>query len=352
MLGPVMIDLAGLAIREEERRWLLHPHVGGVILFSRNFSSVEQLQALVAELHSLRKPPLLVAVDHEGGRVQRFRDGFTRLPAAGAIGAIYAHDKLRARRLAEHSGWVMAAELRACGVDFSFTPVLDIESGVSQVIGDRAFHHTSEGVSDLALSYMRGVKAAGMAAIGKHFPGHGGVAADSHIALPVDERDLHTLRYHDLIPFARLIANGLDGIMPAHLLYPKIDRQPAGFSPFWLQQVLRQELGFSGAIFSDDLSMAGAVGAGSMAERALLALQAGCDMVLVCNQPPEVIAEVLHALPPEIEPLQQAHRIRLHGKRGITWTKLPFDLHWQQGVAALNHLNQNHTDPSLPLGAL
>ncbi|QEP43313.1 beta-N-acetylhexosaminidase [Ectothiorhodospiraceae bacterium BW-2] len=336
-LGVVMIDLQGESITAEERQRLLHPHVGGVILFSRNFGSVAQLQALVSELHQLRRPPLLVAVDHEGGRVQRFREGFTALPAAGAIGAIFAHDRPRARELAEASGWVMAAELRSCGIDFSFTPVLDIDYGCSRVIGDRAFHSTAEGVSDLALHYMHGIKQAGMAAIGKHFPGHGGVEADSHHALPIDSRDWETILYHDLRPFKRLIDNGLDGVMPAHVLYVAIDSQPAGFSRFWLQQVLRQQFAFSGAIFSDDLSMEGAREAGSMIERAQLALKAGCDMVLVCNRPHEV-ESLLQQLPPQLDPLQQAHRVRLHGRGRFTLKQLHYHQRWQRAVESLQGL--------------
>ncbi|MCW8887984.1 MAG: beta-N-acetylhexosaminidase [Gammaproteobacteria bacterium] len=351
-LGPVMIDLVGTAISDQEREWLANPLVGGVILFTRNYESLEQLEALVADIHasSKRMAPLLVAVDHEGGRVQRFREGFTRLPAAAEIGAIYRSDRKRGRRLAEQAGWVMASELRAVGVDFSFAPVLDIDYGVSSVIGDRAFYDSADGVADLATNFVAGMKQAGMSAVGKHFPGHGAVEVDSHLALPVDERPLVDITMADLIPFERLIANGLSGIMPAHILYSSIDRDLAGFSPFWLQHVLRGQMQFQGVIFSDDLSMGGATGAGNITQRASKALEAGCDMVLVCNDPSS-IATLLDELIYEQDAVHNIRLVRLHGRHKITLNKLHADPHWTQSVHALSRI-QDHASGSLDLDTL
>jgi len=267
-LGPVMLGLDGLELTVEEQEILRHPQVGGVILFTRNYQSPEQAAALTAAIHALRQPRLLVAVDHEGGRVQRFREGFTRLPAVRRLGAIYDQDRMRAKQLARVTGWLMAAELRAVGVDFSFAPVLDLDHGVSGIIGDRAFHSDPDGVADLAHAYMSGMQKAGMEAVGKHFPGHGGIAADSHLELPVDSRPLADLEARDLLAFERMIHYGLAALMPAHVLYPQVDDQPAGFSARWLKDILRRRLEFQGAIFSDDLDMAGAHAAGAPMRRA------------------------------------------------------------------------------------
>jgi beta-N-acetylhexosaminidase len=245
--------------------------------------------------------------------VQRFHEGFTRLPPLRRFGELYDENPKRAKRLAHTAGWLMAVELRAVDVDFSFAPVLDLDRGMSEIIGDRAFHARPDAVADLAVSYVAGMAEAGMAATGKHFPGHGGCAADSHVALPVDDRDYADIYAEDLVPFERLVANGLAGIMPAHVVYPRVDAQPAGYSRVWLQEILRRRLGFQGIIFSDDLSMAGAGGAGGMVERAELALAAGCDMVLVCNDPAGA-DEVLQRLPARDDPASQLRRVRMHGR--------------------------------------
>ena len=284
MIGPVMLDIMGLRPVAAERALISHPLVGGLILFSRNFESPVQLGALTAELHDL-KPELIIAVDHEGGRVQRFRSGFTELPPMAALGHAFDANRAHALRQARAVGFVLAWELRRHGVDLSFAPVLDVDHKRSAVIGDRAFHSDPEAVALLAAALRTGLREAGFAAVGKHFPGHGFVEADSHHDLPVDPRSLETLEQCDMVPFRHLIAEGLEGIMPAHILYPAIDGQPAGFSSFWLQRVLRGSLNFDGVIFSDDLSMKGALGAGTPAQRGHAALAAGCDMVLLCNDP-------------------------------------------------------------------
>ncbi len=307
--GPVMVDVAGFSLSEAERTRLSHPLVGGVILFRRNFQNIEQLKALTAEIRSLRNPALLIAVDHEGGRVQRFLEGFTRLPPMSVLGELWQQDAAAARAAAEDVGVVLAAELRACGIDLSFTPVLDLDWGRCAVIGNRAFHRDPQIVSELALALQRGLQQGGMSTCGKHFPGHGFVAGDSHFVMPQDDRSLAQLEADDLIPFARLAAAGMGSVMPAHVVYPAVDSRPAGFSPVWLQDILRGQLGFDGVIFSDDLGMEGAAGAGSFVERAAAALAAGCDMVLVCNQPAradEVLAGLqLPAQPKLAERLQR-----------------------------------------------
>lgn len=284
-LGPVMLDLAGTEISAAERKLLRHPLVGGVILFSRNYRSPRQLCALTAAIRSMRQPELLVAVDHEGGRVQRFQEGFSRIPAMRRLGQAWDRDRGEACMAAGNIAYVLASELLACGVDFSFTPVLDVDFGASGVIGDRALHSDSAAIVQLATALIAGLRAAGMASVGKHFPGHGYVRADSHLAVPVDERSLAEIEAVDLVPYRELIRHGLSAVMPAHVIYPKVDAHPAGFSPKWLQQILRAELGFDGMIFSDDLSMEGATVAGGVVARGEAALAAGCDMVLLCNAP-------------------------------------------------------------------
>ena len=336
-LGPIMLDLVGLEISAEEREMLLHPLVGGVILFTRNYESPEQLQQLVVDIHSLRDPHLLVSVDHEGGRVQRFRHGFTQLPPAGVFGEIYANEPKRAKQLAETCGWLMAAELRAVGVDFSFAPVLDLDYGVSTVIGDRAFHRKPEVVGDLAISYMMGMQRADMLATGKHFPGHGAVVADSHIDMPVDERPIEDIIAEDVKPFGRLIRAGLGAIMPAHVIYPAVDDKPACFSPQWLTSILRERMGFQGVIFSDDLTMKGAHVMGDIVDRGQAALAAGCDMVLVCNHPDES-ARLLDRLDAPANPVSHVRLARLHERHKFDREALQQNPAWQQAVTVAEGL--------------
>lgn len=312
-IGPVMLDIEGISLSGDDRAVLRHPQTGGVILFSRNFESTQQLTELCAEIHALREPHLIIAVDHEGGRVQRFRTGFTHLPPMAALGSLYDKEGAKpAEAAAENLAWLMASELLACGVDISFAPVLDIGHGVSGVIGDRAFHRDPQLVARLAQAFVRGMRKAGMAATGKHFPGHGGVKEDSHIAKPVDRRRLADLMMSDIIPFERLIPNGLAGIMLAHVVYPEVDSKPAGYSAVWLQQILRQQLDFQGVIFSDDLSMDAADIGNTYGERAKLAIDAGCDMVLVCNHRDAAI-EVLESLEHYKNPVSQIRLARMHG---------------------------------------
>ncbi|MBM3350933.1 MAG: beta-N-acetylhexosaminidase [Betaproteobacteria bacterium] len=313
-LGPVMIDVVGTSLTADDIRRLQHPLVGGVILFKRNYENNAQLKALTASIHAVRHPPLLIAVDHEGGRVQRFREGFTKIPPMREFGKIWDKQPKRAKELAKQAGWVLAAELRAHGVDFSFTPVLDMDYGDSLVIGDRAFHLHPQAISDLAFALMQGLKQGGMAAVGKHFPGHGFVVADSHVSMPVDERTFDQIAQNDMQPFRMLIDDGIAAIMPAHVIYSDVDDKPAGFSSRWLQKVLRERLGFNGVIFSDDLSMEAATAGGDVTTRALAALNAGCDMVLLCNQP-AMADELLQNLNWNISAQSLSRLARMHGHK-------------------------------------
>jgi len=299
--GPVVLGIEGASLTAADHVRLMHPLTGGVILFSRNFESCAQLKQLTASIHSLRSPSLLICVDHEGGRVQRFREAFTAIPAMRSLGETWDRDVARAATEAQRLGQLIARELRAHGVDFSFTPVLDLDFGASAVIGDRALHGNPNAVAHLATCLRRGLNAGGCAAVGKHFPGHGFIAADSHVDLPVDERTLDALVADDLIPFAVLAKAGMEAVMPAHVIYPAVDKVAAGFSRIWLQDILRGRLGFDGLIFSDDLGMAGAFAAGDIVARAEAAVAAGCDMVLNCNDH-EATDELLSRWTPAPQP--------------------------------------------------
>jgi beta-N-acetylhexosaminidase len=330
-LGPLMVDVLGLELSEQERDILQHPLVGGVILFSRNYESPEQVAALTASIRALRDPHLIISVDHEGGRVQRFRKGFTRLPPIGALGKQYMQHPQQTLEYAEKTGWLMAAELRSVGVDFSFAPVLDLDYGVSEIIGDRAFHRDPEAVASMAYAYIQGMKRAWMPAVGKHFPGHGGVEVDSHLGLPVDSRHFEDMIQADILPFSRLCQTELAGIMPAHIVYEQSDSLPAGFSPFWIKEILRDRLGFQGAVLSDDLSMEGAAVMGNSLERAEAALDAGCDMVLVCNKPESVI-QVIDGLKVKDDALRHMRLVRLHGRHGMERDELFASQQWKDAA--------------------
>lgn len=332
-LGPLMVDLVGPTLLPEEREMLRHPLVGSVILFARNYVDPPQLAALTAQIHQARSPALVIGVDHEGGRVQRFRTGFSRLPPARRIGLEFDVNAQSGLELARHMGWLMAAELRAHGVDLSFAPCVDLDYGVSEVIGDRAFHRSPQAVGQLAVAYMHGMRDAGMVATAKHFPGHGAVVADSHHALPVDRRELVDLE-EDLRPYRVLMENGLAGVMVAHVLFPQVDAVPASASPIWIQRVLRGQLRFQGVVFADDMSMAGAASVGGIVERATLALEAGCDVLPVCNHPASVVA-LLDGLRATEDSASAMRRVRLRGRGSLTPETLLASAEWQAGQAAL-----------------
>jgi len=335
-LGCVMVDITGTQLQPHEKERLMHPLVAGVILFSRNFESAQQIQQLCEQIHALRHPKLLIAVDHEGGRVQRFKQGFTRLPPMGLLGQTYHQNEAKALKLAENIGWIMATELLSVGVDFSFAPVVDLGYGDSRVIGDRAFDADPLVVAKLATAIMEGMHSAGMASVAKHFPGHGYIEEDTHLEIAVDNRSLEQIKLKDIQPFLHLIEKGIEAIMPAHVCYPKVDDLPAGFSSIWLQQVLRQQCHFEGAIISDDLSMQAATVYGNITERVTLALQAGCDLTLVCNHP-EFADQVLSELKVKTDNVSHARLIRLHGNFKMPYVKLPYSPLWQ---AATEHLNE------------
>ncbi|MBN3850157.1 beta-N-acetylhexosaminidase [Paraburkholderia sp. Ac-20342] len=332
--GPVMLDVVGKTLNHDDRRRLAHPMTGGVILFARHYERRAQLVALTEAIRAVRED-LLIAVDHEGGRVQRFRtDGFTVLPSMGTLGALWDRDVLQATKVATAVGYILAAELRACGIDMSFTPVLDLDYGHSQVIGDRAFHRDPRVVAMLAKSLNHGLALAGMSNCGKHFPGHGFAQADSHVAMPVDERSLEEILRDDVAPYDWL-GLSLGAVLPAHVVYPKVDAKPAGFSRVWLQDILRKKLRFDGAIFSDDLSMEAARQGGTLTEGARAALEAGCDMVLICNQPHEA-EKVLDALrfKPSKESQRRLKRMQPRGK-ALKWSKLMDEPRYVEAQALL-----------------
>ena len=333
-----MVDVAGTELTPEDRELLLHPLVGSVILFARNYTSREQVTALTGSIRALRTPSLLIAVDQEGGRVQRFRTGFTRLPPVRAFGRRYDADRRAALLLAQTGGWLMAAELRAVGVDFSFAPCVDLDFGVSEIIGDRAYHRDAAAVAALASAYLLGMREAGMAATAKHFPGHGAVTADSHVALPVDRRELVDLDA-DIRPYRTLIDNHLAGVMAAHVVFPQIDALPASLSRRWITGILRGELGFHGCAFADDLTMAGAAAFGDVPARARLALDAGCDVLPICNDRAAVLGVLDKLDAAVINPASQARIVRMRA-RGASPADLGGDARWQDAVAAMAALSE------------
>lgn len=338
--GPLMVDVAGHTLTKKEKNRLRDPLVGGVILFARNFENREQLVALTRSIHKLRSPRLLIAVDHEGGRVQRFRtDGFTVLPSMGKLGECWTQTPLEAMRMATDVGFILAAELRACGVDLSFTPVLDLDYGVSKVIGDRSFGRDPRVVAMLARALVQGLSLAGMSSCGKHFPGHGAVAADSHHEIPRDPRSLTRILQEDAAPYQWLGDQVISSVMPAHVIYPKVDDKPAGFSRRWVQEILREKLQYDGVVFSDDLTMEGASVAGDILARAEAALGAGCDMALVCNRP-DLADELLERLKVKVNPVSVARINRLMPKLPAPeWSELQKLLAYQQAMKSVTELN-------------
>jgi beta-N-acetylhexosaminidase len=333
-LGSVMLDVEALELTAQDKDLLLHPQCGGVIFFARNFANHEQVKHLADSVRALRNPELLIAVDQEGGRVQRFRNGFFALPPLGEIGELFQQDPEKALQQAECFAWLMASECLAVGIDFSFAPVLDLNFGVSEVIGNRAFHEDPEAVAALADAYMHGLHQAGMAAVGKHYPGHGFVHADSHKDLPVDERKFSQIEAQDLIPFKVLIERGIEALMPAHVVYQACDNTPAGFSSFWLQDILRKRLEFEGVIFSDDLSMTAAESIGSPADRAEAALSAGCDMLLVCNDP-NAAGQVLESLEGKNFPESRRRIERMRRHKRPEWQELHASNAWAKAVSTV-----------------
>ncbi|OLO08236.1 beta-N-acetylhexosaminidase [Salinicola sp. MH3R3-1] len=333
-LGPVMLDVEGTRLRDEERQLISRPEVGGVLLFARNTPDVATTQALIGQIRECR-PDILVAVDQEGGRVQRLKDGVTQIPAMATLGRQFAESPEAALTLTQDTGWLLGMEMAACGFDLTFAPVLDLDDDQSPAIGSRSFSPDPEVVSALAGAFVDGLHESGLVAIGKHFPGHGGARQDSHFKIAEDPRPLAALREHDLIPFARL-AGKLDGIMPAHVIYSAFDDRPAGFSPSWLG-MLREELGFKGAIFSDDLTMAAAHAAGTPGERAEAAWNAGCDMAVICNAPADARAVVAAC---EGRQAQRIAKLR-YARARPSLESLAAISRWRRTHARLNALNES-----------
>lgn len=328
MIGPVILDLLDKELSPEEKELLQHPLVGGVILFTRNYDSIEQINALCKAIRSARKSPILITVDHEGGRVQRFREGFTQIPSMGKLGDFYQNNPEKALNLAETCGWLLATELLAVGIDLSFAPVLDLNKGICPAIGDRAFHQNPKIVATMAEAVRRGMKLAGMASIGKHFPGHGSVNLDSHYDLPIDPRPLSQIEAEDLIPFQEMIRDNMPAMMPAHIIFSAVDDKPVGFSRIWLEDLLRQKYHFKGVIISDDLNMKGASTASRFSDRAMEAFNAGCDLVLICNNRAGAI-EALDTLPRKHFLGEEKFQL-LQGKFNYTHQTLRNSPLWQQ----------------------
>ena len=336
-LGPFMVDIAGAELSADDVRVLSHPLVGSVILFARNYANPRQVADLTANIRGVRTPHLLIAVDQEGGRVQRFRDGFTRLPAVRLLGRVYDEDRRDGLALAQSVGWLMAGELRAVGVDFSFAPCVDLDYGVSEIIGDRAFHSDPDAVAALAVATLSGMREAGMAAVAKHFPGHGAVVADSHVALPVDRRDYADLE-PDIRPYRPLIDNNLAAIMAAHVVFPAVDALPASLSRRWITDILRGELKFHGCVFADDLTMAGAAAFGDVLARAKLAFAAGCDVLPICNDRHSVEL-VLDGFGTDVgSAAAQARLVRMRA-RGEAAADLRVSRQWQETAARIASLS-------------
>ena len=332
-----MVDIAGTDLTSEDVRVLSHPMIGSVILFSRNYRDLKQVSELTAAIRAIRSPQLLIAVDHEGGRVQRFREGFTRLPAMRLLGRRFDAERREGLNLAHSIGWLMAAELRAVGVDFSFAPCVDLDYGVSEIIGDRALHSDADAVAALGVAYMSGMRDAGMAACAKHFPGHGAVVADSHTDLPVDRRAFVDMEA-DLRPYRLMIRNNVASIMAAHVVYTAIDQLPASLSRRWVTDILRGELGFHGCVFADDLSMAGAAAFGGILERVKLAFAAGCDVLPICNDR-QAVQSVLERFGAEFgSPASQARLVRMRA-RGEAGADLGDNRQWLETVADIASLS-------------
>jgi beta-N-acetylhexosaminidase len=340
-IGPLVVDLHAYELDAEEREFLQHPLIGGLIFFARNFDSPKQIAGLCRHIRMVRKKPILITVDQEGGRVQRFRNGFTRLPSMGQLGRLYQASPEIGLRLATTCGWMMAAELLAVGVDLSFAPVLDVDKGMSTMIGDRAFDRRPDVVIPLAKALTAGMREAGMASVGKHFPGHGSVSVDSHMGLPIDNRSFEQIAADDLIPFAEMMQAGMESVMAAHILFPAVHDKPVGFSLYWLQDVLRQQLAFSGLVFSDALDMHGADTAGGFPERVTASLEAGCDMALICNNRESVI-KTLDGLPADYRPVAAEKWQRVQGDFTQISTPLKNSRAWQEKYTIFANLMDQH----------